>query len=356
MKKIILFICLLLPFPVLALSADSYIVMDGYSGRVLGGSNINESKLIASTTKIMTAIIALENKDITELVTVDKDVLKAYGSAIYIEVGEQIDLKDLLYGLMLRSGNDAAIEIANYVAGSMPNFVKLMNDKAKELGMTNTVFFNDNGLEEENEGNKSTAYDMALLMKYALKNETFRQIIKTDKYIAKTNYKTYEWINKNKLLKNYKYCIGGKTGFTKKARRTLVTAAKKDDDLLIVVTLNDENDFEDHENLYEEYFEKYDLDKIVNKNNLKINQTFYDYKLYLNDDVWVLLNKDEKDQVNVDYEIVKLDRVRDGDVVGKVVVRVKGELLREDNIYVEVDEKKGNSFWSRLWDAITFWD
>ena len=356
MKKIILFIWLLLPFPVLALSADSYIVMDGYSGRVLGGSNINESKLIASTTKIMTAIIALENKDITELVTVDKDVLKAYGSAIYIEVGEQIDLKDLLYGLMLRSGNDAAIEIANYVAGSMPNFVKLMNDKAKELGMTNTVFFNDNGLEEENEGNKSTAYDMALLMKYALKNETFRQIIKTDKYIAKTNYKTYEWINKNKLLKNYKYCIGGKTGFTKKARRTLVTAAKKDDDLLIVVTLNDGNDFEDHENLYEEYFEKYDLDKIVNKNNLKINQTFYDYKLYLNDDVWVLLNKDEKDQVNVDYEIVKLDRVRDGDVVGKVVVRVKGELLREDNIYVEVDEKKGNSFWSRLWDAITFWD
>ena len=356
MKKIILFIWLLLPFPVLALSADSYIVMDGYSGRVLGGSNINEPKLIASTTKIMTAIIALENKDITELVTVDKDVLKAYGSAIYIEVGEQIDLKDLLYGLMLRSGNDAAIEIANYVAGSMPNFVKLMNDKAKELGMTNTVFFNDNGLEEENEGNKSTAYDMALLMKYALKNETFRQIIKTDKYIAKTNYKTYEWINKNKLLKNYKYCIGGKTGFTKKARRTLVTAAKKDDDLLIVVTLNDGNDFEDHENLYEEYFEKYDLDKIVNKNNLKINQTFYDYKLYLNDDVWVLLNKDEKDQVNVDYEIVKLDRVRDGDVVGKVVVRVKGELLREDNIYVEVDEKKGNSFWSRLWDAITFWD
>ena len=187
MKRLLLVLILLIPFSVKA--SSSYIVMDYNSKRVLEGSNINEKKLIASTTKIMTAIIALENANINDEVEVSKDVLKAYGSAIYIEVGEKLKLIDLLYGLMLRSGNDAAIEIARHVSSSMEEFTKLMNSKAKELNMNDTVFINNHGLEDENEnGNISTAYDMALLMQYALSNEQFKEIIKTKRHIVKSNY------------------------------------------------------------------------------------------------------------------------------------------------------------------------
>ena len=130
----------------------------------------------------------------------DNSVLKSYGSAIYIEVGEQIRLKDLIYGLMLRSGNDAAIVIANEVAGSMDNFVYLMNKIAVDIGMKNTIFLNNHGLEEESgQGNLSTAYDMAILMKYAMKNAIFREITSTKTYKVSTNYKTYVWVNKNKM-------------------------------------------------------------------------------------------------------------------------------------------------------------
>ena len=244
MKKIIIFILLLIPIKVNA----SYIVMDASSSRVLEGSNIHEKRLIASTSKIMTCIIALENSDINQEIEVDDEVLKAYGSAIYIEKGEHIKLIDLLYGLMLRSGNDAAIEIANHVSSSIDEFVTLMNNKAKELNMKDTLFINPSGLEDnKGNGNISTSYDMALLMSYALNNDLFKEIISTKKYIAKTDYKTYLWINKNKLLHDYKYCIGGKTGFTKKARRTLVTASTKDNKTIIVVTLNDPNDFKNHQ-------------------------------------------------------------------------------------------------------------
>mgnify|MGYP003182934880 FL=1 len=149
MKKLLILVFVLIPWRVYAIGASSYIVMDASSNRVLEGSNIGEERLIASTTKIMTAIVAIENKSLDEKVVVSKEVLKAYGSNIYIEVGEELTLKDLLYGLMLRSGNDAAIEIARVVAGDMDNMAKLMNEKAKALNMTNTLFINASGLENE---------------------------------------------------------------------------------------------------------------------------------------------------------------------------------------------------------------
>ena len=194
MKKILFLVLFLFWFPVKveAISAESYVVMDYDSGRVLMSQNATREKLIASTTKIMTAIIALENGDIASVRKVGEEVLKAYGSAIYLSLDEEITLKDLLYGLMLRSGNDAAIEIAYHISGDMESFVALMNEKAYSLGMSQTHFINNHGLEDENgNGNTSTAYDMALLMRYALKNETFREIIGTKTYEAKTTGKTY---------------------------------------------------------------------------------------------------------------------------------------------------------------------
>ena len=202
MKKLAIFLVLfLIPINAWAISAESYVVMDYDSKRVLMSKNMNEKKLIASTTKIMTAIIALENKDLNSVRKVGPEVLKAYGSAIYLSLDEEITLKDLLYGLMLRSGNDAAIEIAYHVSGNMDNFIQLMNQKAYELGMSNTIFINNHGLEnEQGKGNTSTSYDMALLMRYALQNETFKEIIHTKEYTAKTSGKTYVWHNKNKFI------------------------------------------------------------------------------------------------------------------------------------------------------------
>ena len=179
MKKIIVIILLLfISIPNIKASTDtasSYVLMDLDSGRVLSEKNMHSQKLIASITKIMTCIIAIENEDINSLVTVDESINKSYGSGIYISVGEQIKLIDLLYGLMLRSGNDAAIMISTYVSKTEENFVKLMNKKANEIGMKNTIFYNSSGLDNNTRGNLSTAYDMALITRYAMQNETYRK-------------------------------------------------------------------------------------------------------------------------------------------------------------------------------------
>ena len=237
-------------------SAYEYILMDADSGKILAGKNYNTPALIASITKIMTCILAIESNKLDETVTVTDIIKKSYGSGIYIEVGEEILLRDLLYGLMLRSGNDASLMIAEYVSKDVETFVSLMNNKAKEIGMRHTTFVNPSGLDNTDGGNYSTAYDMALLTKYAMNNDIYKQIVKTKDIVIKSNFKTYVWKNKNKLLFSYKYCTGGKTGYTKKAHRTLVTTASKDGRNLIIVTFNDGNDFGDHKSLYEKYLKK----------------------------------------------------------------------------------------------------
>lgn len=295
MKKVVLLVLIFLwPFSVGAVGASSYIVMDQDSKRVLEGSNINKESLIASISKIMTCIVALENGNFDKTVKIDDSILKAYGSGIYIEVGEELTLDDLLYGLMLRSGNDAALAIAKAVAGDVKSFVFLMNEQAKKIGMENTSFVNPSGL-EENDGNanKSTTYDMALLMRYAMQNNYFRKIVATKDIVVKSSYKTYSWHNKNKLLSMYEYCTGGKTGFTKKAHRTLVTTASKDNKNLIVVTFNDGNDFVDHKNLYEKNFNLYKRKKILDKSK-KYNKNYY-----VKDDYYLLVKDSDKVETKI---------------------------------------------------------
>ena len=354
MKKvlIILIVCLFIPFKVNAISASSAIVMDADSNRVLWGSNINEQRLIASITKIMTAIVTLENVDINKKVIVDERVLKAYGSAIYITIGEEITIKDLLYGLMLRSGNDAALVIKIYFEDENKDLVKLMNEKAKKLNMNNTIFVNPHGL-EENDGsaNKSTSYDMALLMSYAMKNKEFRQIVSTKSYTAKTNQKSYTWKNKNKLLFNYEYCNGGKTGFTKLAKRTLVTSATKDNKNLVVVTLNDGNDFNDHKELYEKYFKEYDSLKIIDKDKFKIlNESYYrGVKFYVKNDFKILVTEQEKNNVKLNIVLEKNENFKDNQVIGKVQVLLNNENIHEEKIYiVRKSSIKKESLWTKI--------
>lgn len=349
MKKLFVLIILLIPFYVRAISASSYIVMDMDSGRVLEGSNIDKKSLIASTTKILTAITAIEYGNLDDVVRVNQDILMAYGSGIYIQVGEELLLDDLLYGLMLRSGNDAALAIASHVGGEKDNFVYLMNEMASNIGMKNSIFVNPSGL-EENDGsaNYSTVYDMALLTKYAMKNDDYRRITSTKEIVVKSSYKTYKWYNKNKLLSSYSYCTGGKTGYTEKAKRTLVTTASKNDMNLIVVTFNDGNDFNDHRALYEKYFNNYKRTKILDVNddygeNIKLRNDFY-------------MIKKDGDKVDTKIEMYSTLPTIDGSIVGKVEVILNGEVLGSRNLYYEKPSiQKEKSFIDKLLDFLKFW-
>ena len=360
MKKVLLFFILCLMFiPKVncsTSSAHSYVLMDAETGRVLDSKNMNDKSLIASITKIMTSVIAIESNKLDEIITVDESILSAYGSGIYIQVGEEMSLKDMLYGLMLRSGNDAAVMIATYVAGSEEAFVKLMNDKSKKIGMKNTTFVNSSGLDNTDSGNYSTAYDMALLTRYAMQYDEYREIVKTKEYTVKTNYKTYVWHNKNKLL-NYDYVTGGKTGYTEKAGRTLVSTASKDDMNLIVVTIRDSDDWNTHIELYNYAFSNYTAYKVLNKNNFNvIGDTYYNNNLYIKEDLYIPLKNSETGMLISKIKLEKLKNYEQDDKVGYIEIYIDDELLTTKDIYVNKEcENKTQSFWSKLWEWIKFW-
>ena len=200
---------------------------------------------MASTTKIMTAIVALENCDVSETVKVSPDAVGVEGSSVYLSAGEELTLGDLLYALLLSSANDAAEAIAIHVSGSVEGFVGLMNDTAREIGLHDTSFENPHGLHAEK--HYTTALDLAILTAYALRNEQFSEIVSTYKYNIKSMDGTVRYlVNHNKLLKSYDGCIGVKTGFTKKGGRCLVSAARRDGLTLITVTLSAPDDWNDH--------------------------------------------------------------------------------------------------------------
>lgn len=315
-------------------TAYSYVLMDLDSGRVLESKNKDKPLLIASITKIMTAIIALENKDINDFVTVDDSIKSSYGSGIYISVGEEITLKDLLYGLMLRSGNDAAIMISTYVSGSEKEFVSLMNKKAKTIGMKNTIFYNSSGLDNNTMGNISTAYDMALLTKYAMQNSIYREIVKTKKYTTKTNLKSYIWHNKNKML-NYDYVTGGKTGYTEKAKRTLVSTASKNNINLVVVTIKDSDDWSTHKTLFENTFNNYKSYKVLNKKNFSVlGDNYYD-KLYIKNNLSLTLKKDETKSLVAHIKLEKIKNYQSGTRVGTAYIYLGNTLVHEEEIYAK---------------------
>lgn len=266
----------------------SYIVYDSLNQYVVEGRNIDYLQSVASISKIMTAILVIENSRLDKKVTVDETINKAYGSCVYIHIKDQITIQDLLYGLMLRSGNDCALMLAKSVGSSVDHFVKMMNKKAKDLGMKYSHFSNPSGLDEEDEGNLSTVKEMAILYRYCCQNPLFNQIVKTKEY-KRLDGKGY-WHNKNRLLKEYPYCVGGKTGYTKKAKRTLITRAVKNHIDLIIVTFNCGNDFEFHQKKYEDCFKDYEKMILFDKGVRNIDGKWY---LFL-DDLWISKEKDEQ--------------------------------------------------------------
>lgn len=233
-------------------SAASAIVVDGDTGRVLFEKNIHEERLIASITKLMTALVAVEAvPDLNTSITVEREWTLAEGSSIYLREGETLRLETLLYGLLLNSGNDAALAVAGGCAGDVETFVGWMNERAASLGMKNTSFANPNGLNHEE--HYSSAYDMALVAREVLAHPDLCKIIAT----KSITLEGHTFSNHNKLLWQYEGCIGMKTGYTQMAGRTLISAAQRQGQTLICVTLSDPDDWRDHAALLDYGFQTY---------------------------------------------------------------------------------------------------
>lgn len=347
-------------------SAQTAILIEQESGRILYEKQAHKKMRIASITKIMTAILAIESGKLNEMATVSEQAIGAEGSSVYLQKGEKIKLEDLVYGLMLRSGNDAAVAIAEHVGGSLEGFVVMMNQKAEEIGMTNTEFANPHGL-DDHENHYSTAYDMAILTQYAMKNETYQEISGTETHKAPNPNEKWDrvWHNKNKLLTSlYKYSTGGKTGYTVRAKRTLVSTASKGGMDTIVVTLNDPDDWKDHMNLHNYAFNNYELVNLKHQGTLRdIENEFYDDKVFINRDVLYPLTKEEQENVRINISLQKpqeewedLEKVPN--VVGKLSVKVEEREIADIPIYFDngkVEKPKG-SFWDlfkNLFFAIT---
>lgn len=337
-------------------SAHSAILIEQKSGRVLYEKNADAISRIASITKIMTAILAIESGKIDQTTTVSSRAVGVEGSSIYLIEGEKIKLKDLVYGLMMRSGNDAAVTIAEMVGGSEEGFVYLMNQKANEIGMTNTTFQNPHGL-DDHENHRSTAYDMAILMRYAMNNKTFREISGTKVYRTAHPEEKWDrvWKNKNKLLTSlYAYCTGGKTGYTKLAKRTLVTTATKNGMDLIAVTINAPSDWNDHISMYEEAFDNYKMTSLAPKGELKgIEDSFYKKKLEIKRDVIYPLTKDEQETIKLKTILIKPQKEwKEGkpvpSVVGELQVTQDGESIGNIPIYFHNEQKKEEGFFTKV--------
>ncbi len=350
LKKLLLLFIIVLTLSIKPVMAStSSIVMDLNTGRILYQKNIKEKKLIASTTKILTAIVTLENAPLEKEVTIGEEVLKMYGTNIYIEVGEKMKIKDLLYGLLLRSGNDAAIALAVAVSGSEEEFVKLMNKKAQEIGMKDSIFENPHGLDDDTK-NYSTAYDMALLSKYAYQNKTYREIVSTKKYQTQTEGKNYLWYNRNKLLTNYKYCTGGKNGYTPAAGKTLVTTSSKDNLNLTIVTLNDSDEYTTHEYYYDLAFENYKNYLLIDKDNFKIDKSFYDGAIYLKESFYYPLTVPETKQIKTVLSIE--NKKSQNKVIGRIDIYLNDELIGKLDIYKKEEKKKSKSLFQKIKDFI----
>ncbi|WP_400242081.1 D-alanyl-D-alanine carboxypeptidase family protein [Niallia sp. JL1B1071] len=330
-------------------SAQSAILMEQDSGRVIFEKAAHTQRRIASITKIMTAILAIESGKLDETVTVSSMAIRAEGSSIYLQEGEKIKLEDLVYGLMLRSGNDAAVAIAETVGGSLDGFVYLMNQKAEEIGMKNTHFANPHGL-DDHEDHYSTAYDMALLTRYAMKNDTYKKIAGTESYRSESSNNKWDrvWKNKNKLLTSlYEYSTGGKTGYTKKAKRTLVSTAEKDGVSYIAVTLNDPDDWDDHINMFESAFKQYKMVQVLEEGTIKtVKNKFYKNKVYLKSAVVFPVTKKEEDLFKVEYKMtkVKKDWQRNQEdvpeIVGEAKIYLDDKLVDSVSIHFKHDKKK----------------
>lgn len=308
------------------ISAERACLMIQETGEIIYEYNGDVKSSMASTTKIMTALIAVECCNLSDEAVVSDFASRQEGSSAYLGAGDRIPVKELLYGLMLNSGNDAAVVIAEHVSGSVEAFAYKMTERAKELGAVNTCFKNPNGLDEE--GHFTTAEDLAIISREAMKNEVFREIVSTT--VHKTDYSagTLYFTNHNKLLKMYEGCTGIKTGYTKKTGRCLVSSAEKDGVELICVTLDASDDWNDHKKLLDYGFEKVRIKQILKKGQ-KVKDIKCDDGTYIpvvvSDDFYIPSGGKKIDSEIILHTVPDVDSSVDkGDKIGECEILYNG--------------------------------
>ncbi len=317
-------------------SASSYFLMEANTGTVLAKGNETQKRKNASTTKILTCITAIENfDDLNQIVTVPNKAVGIEGSSIYLKKNQQIKFIDLLYGLMLRSGNDAATAIAYLVAGGESEFANLMNETAKKAGATNSNFVNPHGLDNDN--HYTTAEDLAKITAYALKNETFKEITKTSMHKTSATETTEPqfFYNKNKILHMIDGAIGVKTGYTKKAGRCLVSAAEQNNMQVICVVLNCGPMFEESAKLITEAFNKYSIVNLEFANlpvNVNCEPKMQTYAYVDGKFNKLMLKKDAKNiEIKTTLNPVEIGTKKDS-VIGKIDIMLNNGILESLDI------------------------
>ncbi len=319
-------------------SAKAMCVLEKDSKRILFSKNENEKLPMASTTKVVTAITAINNcQNLDEYIQVDDEAVGVEGTSIYLRKGETIKVRDLLYGLMLRSGNDAATALACHIGGSVKGFANMMNNLASNIGAINSHFANPHGL--DNPEHYTTAYDLALITSYALNNPIFKEIVSTKKYtIPQTNVSEKRYLtNKNRLLSSLEGCCGVKTGFTSKAGRCLVSATERNNMTVVCVVLNCGPMFEESSALLNESNYNYKNVKIIDKNQEIYNEYIIDEKegrlyLYTDEDFYYPLTKNEYKDLKLLCN-VKLDNAEKGDEVGEIQIFFQEHLLKKLKLF-----------------------
>ncbi len=302
--------------------AVSEIAMELASETVLIESNADQRLPMASTTKIMTALIIVEDCDLDEVITVPDAAVGVEGSSIYLKKDEQIDVRDLVYGLMLRSGNDSAAALAIHHSGSIDNFVKVMNERANRIGAKNTNFKNPSGLPDDE--HYTTARDLCAIACRAMKNETFKQIVSSKSYSGK--FRSFE--NKNKMLRNYDGANGVKTGYTVKAGRCLVSSAERNGMDVVTVVLNCYDMYERSSQLLDKCFSDY---KVLNLDENSI---------FMSDKVLCKLLKSERIIVksieNLSFKVIPCEngkKLKAGDYAGKLEIYNQNNLIFQADLY-----------------------
>ena len=333
-------------------SAVSAIVIETSGNTVIYQQNAYQRLPMASTTKIMTALCAIEAGNIDRTVTVDDKAVGTEGSSIYLTKGEKLTIRELLYGLMLNSGNDAAMAIAYAVSGSVEDFAVLMNQTAQKIGAKNTNFENPSGLDGKN--HYTTAYDLAIITSYALKIPAFAEIAATYKKTIPNGDKTYDrqLKNHNKLLNMYDGCTGVKTGFTKKCGRCLVSSAKRGNVELVAVTLNDGDDWRDHTAMLDYGFENVTSKTLVKKGEyiatIPVKGGTQSYvKLFASDDVNVTVKSGDEFEVQIKYDTQNeaIAPVNYGSMFGNVSIFINGKQIgcvgAQSQMTIPIEQNRG---------------
>ena len=322
--------------------AKSMVVMDVDSNRVLLSQNANEQLAMASTTKIMTAIVAIEeSSDLNEIVKINDKAVGIEGTSIYLQKNESIPLKELLYGLMLASGNDASLAIGYHIGkGNLESFVDKMNEKAKQIGANNTQFINPHGLDTV--GHYTTAYDLALITAYAHKNDVYKEIAGTRKIQISSTPDGHNrfLLNKQRLLKTYEWCVGGKTGFTDNAGRCSVSVSEKNGLRLVCVVLNAPNMFEDSVLAFNTAYNTYEKTELLRPYTYIDSLPLYNdeenmVKVYTEKGFSYPLKKGEKANISVEIELPSAltPPIKKEEPVGKLKIYLGKDLIFLENIY-----------------------